>query len=162
MKILVASNGAIVMSGFHFAFGAWEEADRVNDVIVHKWALLDEANNTLMYILDENQRAIDGTEPPAFIIHEVNEIPNGTEIGKYLFLNGEFVLNPNWVEPPKSDAERIAELEALVAKQKEQLQQADDTAIELFEAQLAQEEINQAQDDALIELWEIVEQQGGE
>lgn len=39
---------------------------------------------------------------------------------------------------------------------KMQLQQADDTAIELYEAHLAQEEINAAQDDALIELYEMI------
>ena len=40
---------------------------------------------------------------------------------------------------------------------KSQLQQADDTAIELYEAHMAQEEINTAQDDALIELYERLE-----
>ena len=39
---------------------------------------------------------------------------------------------------------------------KMQLQQADDTAIELYEAHLAQVEINTAQDDALIELYEMI------
>jgi hypothetical protein len=39
---------------------------------------------------------------------------------------------------------------------KAQLQQADDTVIELFEANLAQEEINAAQDDTLIELYEMI------
>ena len=34
---------------------------------------------------------------------------------------------------------------------------ADEAAIELFENQLAQEEINTAQDEALIELYEIME-----
>ena len=33
---------------------------------------------------------------------------------------------------------------------------ADETAIELFESQLAQDEINVAQDNALIELYEMV------
>ena len=40
---------------------------------------------------------------------------------------------------------------------KSQLQQADDTAIELYEAHMAQEEINTAQDDALIEIYERLE-----
>lgn len=39
---------------------------------------------------------------------------------------------------------------------KSQLQQADDTAIELYEANMAQEEINAAQDDALIEIYELI------
>ena len=40
---------------------------------------------------------------------------------------------------------------------KSQLQQADDAAIELYEAHMAQEEINAAQDDALIEIYERLE-----
>lgn len=39
---------------------------------------------------------------------------------------------------------------------KSQLQQADDTAIELYEANMAQEKINAAQDDALIEIYELI------
>lgn len=38
----------------------------------------------------------------------------------------------------------------------EQLAQADETAIELYEAQMEQEEINTAQDDALIEIYELI------
>lgn len=39
---------------------------------------------------------------------------------------------------------------------KSQLQQADDTAIELYEAHMAQEEINAEQDDALLEIYELI------
>lgn len=45
--------------------------------------------------------------------------------------------------------ERVSDLETALA-------QTDETAIELFEAQAAQEEINAAQDDALIELYELI------
>ena len=38
----------------------------------------------------------------------------------------------------------------------EQLATTDETAIELYEAMMAQEEINTAQDDALIELYEMI------
>lgn len=38
----------------------------------------------------------------------------------------------------------------------EQLAMADETAIALYEANLAQEEVNIAQDEALIELYELV------
>ena len=37
-----------------------------------------------------------------------------------------------------------------------QLAQTDEVAIELYEAQIANEEINAAQDDALIELYEMI------
>ena len=38
----------------------------------------------------------------------------------------------------------------------ESLALADETAIELYEVQMAQEDINAAQDDALIELYEMI------
>ena len=38
----------------------------------------------------------------------------------------------------------------------EQLAMADETAIALYEANLAQEEVNVAQDEALIELYELI------
>ena len=52
--------------------------------------------------------------------------------------------------------ERITALEAENADIRERLQQADDTAIELYEANMAQEGINAAQDDALIEIYELI------
>ena len=72
----------------------------------------------------------DGTEIIGFAAREIPEIP----------------------EPPKEPTaeERIAELEFA-------LQQSDETAIELFELQMAQEEINNAQDDAIIEIYEMLE-----
>jgi len=111
MKILITSDGYIVKTASLIAFGQWEEADKVNGVIVHKWKAEDENGNILCYYLDENQKSIDGTEPPTLTVHEVDEFPEGYDTGKYLFINGEFVENPDWSEPPKSDAERIAELE---------------------------------------------------
>lgn len=56
---------------------------------------------------------------------------------------------PEPAEPEPTTEERITALEAQIA-------QADETAIELFEMQLAQEEINAAQDDALIEIYEMI------
>lgn len=59
-------------------------------------------------------------------------------------------------DPDPTTEDRVAALEAENATIKEQLQQADDTAIELYEANMAQEEINAAQDDALIEIYELI------
>ncbi|MBR4929346.1 MAG: hypothetical protein IKZ00_00935 [Bacteroidaceae bacterium] len=58
-------------------------------------------------------------------------------------------------EPPTME-ERIAALEEENAAMHEQLAQADDAAIELYEMQMAQEAINAAQDDALIEIYEMI------
>lgn len=52
--------------------------------------------------------------------------------------------------PPPTDKERISALE-------EALAQTDETAIALYEAQAEQEAINEAQDEALIEIYEMME-----
>lgn len=59
-------------------------------------------------------------------------------------------------EPEPTVEERVEALEASSEDIQAQLAQADDTAIELYEANLAQQEINAAQDDALIELYELI------
>ena len=51
--------------------------------------------------------------------------------------------------PPPTTGERIAVLE-------EQLAQSDETAITLYEAQEAQEVINAQQDEALMEIYEMI------
>lgn len=154
MKILVASNGIVVMSAHNFAFGEWEERDTINGVIVHKWKAEDENGNTMMYLIDENQKSIYGIEQPVFTVHEVDEIPEGAEQGKYLFVDGAFVENPDWVAPPKTDAERIAELEAQNITLGEQIANTELTMIENYEAQ---EEINAQTENALIEIYEMME-----
>lgn len=52
-------------------------------------------------------------------------------------------------EPTPTMDERVSELEAA-------LMQTDEIAIELYEAQAVQEEINIAQDEALIEIYELI------
>lgn len=107
MNILVGSNGIVVFSAHSFAFGAWEERDTQNGVVVHKWKAEDADGNTLMYLIDENMGAIDGTEQPVFTVHEVDEVPEGAEQGKVLFVDGAFVVNPDYAEPPLPTEERL-------------------------------------------------------
>jgi len=114
MKILVTSNNEIFDSASSISFGAWEERDVLNGVIVHKWKLEDETGNTLSYVIDENQNSITGAEEPICTVVDVEVLPADFVHGKYLYLDGEVVVNPEWTEPPKSDAERIAELEAQI------------------------------------------------
>lgn len=52
--------------------------------------------------------------------------------------------------------ERIGKVETQAADLAAQLATADETAIELYEAQSMQEEINLAQDEALIEIYEML------
>lgn len=54
------------------------------------------------------------------------------------------------VKPPKSTEERLTSLE-------DQLAEADEIAIDLYEASLANESINAEQDEAIIDIYEIME-----
>ena len=77
-------------------------------------------------------------------------INDGYECYEYVYLGNPYeLLN---MLPQTSVA-----ADAANADVKLQLQQADDTAIELYEAYEAQEAINAAQDDALIEIYERLE-----
>ena len=65
-------------------------------------------------------------------------------------------LRADWRKANPPMTERVTALEEENIATKEQLQQADDTAIELYEANLDQKRINAAQDDALIEIYEML------
>ena len=54
--------------------------------------------------------------------------------------------------------ERIAMLEAENAALQEHLSDSDEVAIDLYEARLCQESINAEQDDAIIEIYEMMEE----
>lgn len=96
----------------------------------HSWKL-----SPTSYTMDNNYTVAEAGDIPSYVVPE-----------QYRYENGEFVLNE---ECPNEYKARIEELEIQVAS-------ADETAIELFEAQMAQEEINTAQDDAIIELFELL------
>lgn len=64
--------------------------------------------------------------------------------------NGEYeIVDDGEPEPPPTTNERISVLE-------EQLAQSDETAIALYEAQEAQAVINAQQDEALMQIYEMI------
>ena len=72
------------------------------------------------------------------------------EIAKREAYNGEYeIFDDGEPEPPPTTEQRVSDLE-------EQLTQSDETAIALYEAQEAQETINAQQDEALMEIYEMI------
>ena len=74
------------------------------------------------------------------------------EIAKAQSYNGKYAIEdipdePH--EPTTTTEQRVSDLE-------EQIVQADETAIALYEAQEAQEVINTQQDEALMEIYEMI------
>ena len=111
MKILVNSKGYVIAHAAGFLFGAWEEQDTIHGMIVRKWKAEDENGNLLSYYVDENPRAITGAETPYFSVGEIEAFPDDYVMGKYLYLDGAFTLNPDWIEPEPSLEERVSALE---------------------------------------------------
>ena len=64
--------------------------------------------------------------------------------------NGEYTIEDDGEpDPPHTTEQRVSDLE-------EQLAQSDEIAITLYEAQEAQEVINAQQDEALMEIYEMI------
>lgn len=108
-----------------------------------------------MYALNlgENGRILSATYPQYAPPTQprVEALPEG-DIYEYRYVAGEYIHDPLPVEevvPAPTIDERVDDLETALA-------QTDETAIELYEAMAAQEEINEAQDEALIDLYELI------
>ena len=64
---------------------------------------------------------------------------------------------PGELPEPEPEADPEPTVDERIAALEEALAQTDETAIELYEAQAEQEAINAAQDEALIEIYEMME-----
>lgn len=140
MKLLLNERGKIIAISNSIEFGVWGNIGNASS-----WKI-----SNCSYTVDDNYRVVEVAD---------SDIPTYVNEYEFYYIDGEFKLAD---ECPNEYRDRITALEALALEQKLQRQQADDTAIELYEMQMTQEEINQAQDDALIEIWEMIEMGGGE
>lgn len=138
MNILVTVDGRILLHAPKIVFGFFDEA-------FEKWALLNEKGEVMMYAIDHG-----------YTVAEVDSLPEDYEEGKYLFFNGMFVLNQEW-EPFIPEEQKIDTLARTVAELEEALLLTDETAVALYESQMVQEEINIAQDETLVEIFELIE-----
>ena len=94
----------------------------------------EEEPNIEIVLLDKSLPCIDGA----------------IELAQREAYNGEYTIEDDGEpEPPPTTEQRVSDLE-------EQLAQSDETAIALYEAQEAQEVINAQQDEALMEIYEMI------
>ena len=101
--------------------------------------------------VDENGESII-TLAPQHIDSTYAGFANDYAIAKAEAYNGEVTVEDDGQpepEPTPTTEQRVSELE-------EQIVQADETAIALYEAQEAQEVINAQQDEALMEIYEMI------
>lgn len=71
----------------------------INEPDVEKWALYDEDNNIMFFVLKNDYYSI--------IDFDETLKPADYEPCKYKYINGEFVLNPDWVSPPIPIKEQV-------------------------------------------------------
>lgn len=132
MKIIVNKNGNILETASDFVFGAWEQLDQLLEgTIVHKWKALDTEGNTVGYLIDENETAMLGKVQPDYDVMIIDALPSDYTYDKYLYLNGEFVINPNYTEPAKTVEELTTENNALKVKIVEQELSQVETELEM-------------------------------
>lgn len=71
--------------------------------IVHISNSLDHQSNG-NYLINNGTLAI----PPSICtLVEVNTVPDGVELEKWCYIDGQFVPNPNWREPEFNDVDEI-------------------------------------------------------
>lgn len=92
MTILISNHKDVDFASNDIIFGTYENEE--------KWALYDADGNITLYVLDNGYEAL-----------EVKSIPDDFIEGKYCYIDGEFTINPYWVEPEPTLEERITSLE---------------------------------------------------
>ena len=127
MKLLLDERNLVVALGSSIEYGVWGNVKGAPS-----WKVTE-----TYYMMDDNFHVLDIGD---------TEIPLYVTPGAYYYIDGVFKLKD---ECPNEYKDRILSLE-------EALVITDETAIELYEAWVAQEEINSAQDDAIIELYELL------
>ena len=85
MKALKDSNNVLLFEAPDIRFGKLDSYEPDVD----KWGMYDAEGNILLYAIGN------------FTVVEFDpaDKPEDYESGKYFFVDGEFVLNPDWVEP---------------------------------------------------------------
>ena len=112
MKALKTKENILLFEAPRIEFGIWDEPD------VQKWAMFNEDGEVTLYAIDNEFELIefDETKKPADYVE-----------GKYFYIDGEFVLNPDWREPlpPIEDqVHMLAEDIAIVAQNTEDIEEA--------------------------------------
>lgn len=67
-------------------------------------------------LYDENEQLICYAMPNGVSVIQYNTLPRDYVDFKYLFINGEFVRNPEWVEPEEPVESRLERIEEAMAE----------------------------------------------
>ena len=140
MKALKDENNFLLFEADNILYGKLD----ASEPDVDKWGMYDGEGNILLYAIDNNYSVVEFN--PA-------DKPEDYVEGKYFYINGEFILNPDWVEPPLPIEDRVTQLQediAIVAQSAEDSEEALCDLDEIVAQRLADIE------EALCELAELL------
>ena len=93
MKALKRQDNILLLEADRIEFGIWDEPD------IEKWAMFDDKGKIMLYAIDDNYSVVE---------FDPADKPEDYFEGKYFFIDGQFVLNPDWQEPPLPIEEQVA------------------------------------------------------
>lgn len=105
MKALKTTDNFLLFEANDIRFGKIDEYEPE----VEKWGMYDADGNVMLYAIDNDFTVVE---------FDPADKPEDYAEGKYFFIDGEFVPNPDWVEPPLPIEEQVA----IVAGENAQLQ----------------------------------------
>lgn len=90
---------ALIKDNFFVADEATKIEFGIYDEPFEKWALFDENGAVMYYVIDDGYAVVDYNEA---------DKPEDYVPGKYMYIDGEFVPNPDWIEPEPSIEEKVS------------------------------------------------------
>lgn len=93
MKLLLTANKAVLLFGTDIEFGIWDEPS------VSKWKVTLSIGEGVLYAIDNG-----------YTVAECNDddIPEDIAMENYVFTDGAFVANSEWVKPMSIEEELMA------------------------------------------------------
>ena len=120
MKALKTPDNFLLAEAFDIRFGKLDpyDIDSETGEPIEKWGMYDEEGNPILYAIDNNYSVVE---------FDPADKPEDYEEYKYFFIDGEFVLNPDWTPAPPSPEEQLSQLQediVIVAQSAEDSEEA--------------------------------------
>ena len=95
MKALKTINNFLLFEADRIEFGIWDEPD------IEKWAMFNSDNEIILYAIDNDYTVVE---------FDPADKPEDYAGDNYFFIDGQFIPNPDWQEPPLPIEEQVAYL----------------------------------------------------
>ena len=100
MKALKTTDNFLLFEAEDIRFGKLEPEDINTETgePVEKWGMYDADGNIMLYAIDNDFEVVE---------FDPADKPEDYSEGKYFYIDGKFVLNPDWQEPPLPIEEQV-------------------------------------------------------